>query len=223
MKNFLPSVKTGQTESVMVAGLDMDYLGKPFGPIPGLVAIAEFVTKVHAICMKCGNLANYSHRTVANSSRILLGEQESYVPLCACFNERAGKKICDVEYRNFETYYSIEQIAEIVGGQLILNDAGDNRISDLLTDTEKLFTRKTLCFCHRRWTPRWTQIHSELVVQGSTQFHRFRIPRKLQCPQSEFYCRKRSACCNAEARRFSSSAFSYPCSGHYRGVTEKQL
>ena len=62
---------------VMVAGLDMDYLGKPFGPIPGLVAIAEFVTKVHAICMKCGNLANYSHRTVANSSRILLGEQES--------------------------------------------------------------------------------------------------------------------------------------------------
>lgn len=77
---------------VMVAGLDMDYLGKPFGPIPGLVAIAEFVTKVHAICMKCGNLANYSHRTVANSSRILLGEQESYVPLCrACFNEEREK------------------------------------------------------------------------------------------------------------------------------------
>ena len=77
---------------VMVAGLDMDYLGKPFGPIPGLVAIAEFVTKVHAICMKCGNLANYSHRTVANSSRILLGEQESYVPLCrACFNEEKEK------------------------------------------------------------------------------------------------------------------------------------
>lgn len=73
---------------VMVAGLDMDYLGKPFGPIPALLAIAEFVTKVHAICMKCGNLASYSHRTVAGSSRILLGEQESYVPLCrACFNE----------------------------------------------------------------------------------------------------------------------------------------
>lgn len=79
---------------VMVAGLDMDYLGKPFGPIPGLVAIAEFVTKVHAICMKCGNLANYSHRTVANSSRILLGEQESYVPLCrACFNEEREKNM----------------------------------------------------------------------------------------------------------------------------------
>jgi thymidine kinase len=72
---------------VIIAGLDMDYLGKPFGPLPGLLAIAEYVTKVHAICMNCGNLANYSHRTVSNSARILLGEQESYVPLCrACFN-----------------------------------------------------------------------------------------------------------------------------------------
>lgn len=72
---------------VIIAGLDMDYLGKPFGPIPSLLAIAEYVTKVHAICINCGNLANYSHRTVSNSSRILLGEQESYVPLCRpCFN-----------------------------------------------------------------------------------------------------------------------------------------
>lgn len=77
---------------VIIAGLDMDYLGKPFGPIPALMAIAEYVTKVHAICMNCGNLANYSHRTVSNSSRILLGEQESYVPLCrACFNEELVK------------------------------------------------------------------------------------------------------------------------------------
>jgi thymidine kinase len=73
---------------VIVAGLDMDFLGKPFGPIPTLLSIAEYVTKVHAICMKCGELANYSHRTVAGQSRILLGEQESYVPLCRhCFNQ----------------------------------------------------------------------------------------------------------------------------------------
>jgi thymidine kinase len=72
---------------VIVAGLDMDYLGKPFGSMPQLLSIAEYVTKVHAICMKCGNLAHYSHRTASNSSRIFLGEQESYVPLCrACFN-----------------------------------------------------------------------------------------------------------------------------------------
>ena len=74
---------------VIIAGLDMDYLGKPFGPMPALLAIAEYVTKVHAICMNCGELANYSHRTVANASRILLGEQESYIPLCrSCFNEQ---------------------------------------------------------------------------------------------------------------------------------------
>lgn len=73
---------------VIVAGLDMDFLGRPFGPMPQMLAIAEYVSKVHAICIRCGNLANYSHRTVQNSSRILLGEQESYVPLCrACFNE----------------------------------------------------------------------------------------------------------------------------------------
>ncbi|REJ82915.1 MAG: thymidine kinase [Bacteroidetes bacterium] len=73
---------------VIVAGLDMDYLGQPFGPIPQMLAIAEYVTKVHAICMHCGNLANYSHRTVTGDSRILLGEQESYIPLCrACFNK----------------------------------------------------------------------------------------------------------------------------------------
>jgi thymidine kinase len=77
---------------VIVAGLDMDYLGKPFGPLPALMATAEYVTKVHAICMKCGNLANHSHRTVDNSSRILLGEQNNYVPLCRnCFNDEKNK------------------------------------------------------------------------------------------------------------------------------------
>jgi len=73
---------------VVVAGLDMDYLGKPFGPIPKLMAIAEYVTKVHAICIRCGNLANYSHRTVKNDKLVVLGETDAYEPLCRyCFNK----------------------------------------------------------------------------------------------------------------------------------------
>jgi thymidine kinase len=73
---------------VIVAGLDMDYLGKPFGPMPALLAIAEYVTKVHAICMRCGNLANHSHRMTDESSLVLLGETNNYEPLCRdCFTE----------------------------------------------------------------------------------------------------------------------------------------
>ncbi len=71
---------------VIVAGLDMDYLGNPFGPIPSLLAIAEHVTKVHAICMRCGSIANYSHRMTAESSLVVLGETNNYEPLCRdCF------------------------------------------------------------------------------------------------------------------------------------------
>ncbi len=71
---------------VIVAGLDMDYLGKPFGPIPDLLATAEYVTKVHAICVKCGNLANHSHRISQDEQLVMLGETESYEPLCrSCF------------------------------------------------------------------------------------------------------------------------------------------
>jgi thymidine kinase len=73
---------------VIVAGLDMDYLGKPFGPMPQLLAIAEYVSKVHAICTRCGDLANHSHRTVAGDRQVLLGEKEAYEPLCrSCFQE----------------------------------------------------------------------------------------------------------------------------------------
>lgn len=73
---------------VIVAGLDMDYQGKPFGPIPALLATAEYVTKVHAICVKCGNLANHSHRTNLNDKLVMLGETESYEPLCrSCFTK----------------------------------------------------------------------------------------------------------------------------------------
>lgn len=71
---------------VIVAGLDMDYRGVPFGPVPKLMAIAEFVTKAHAICMRCGNLAHYSHRITPNQELVLLGEKDSYEPLCRdCF------------------------------------------------------------------------------------------------------------------------------------------
>lgn len=73
---------------VIVAGLDMDYLGRPFGPIPHLMAIAEYVTKVHAICVKCGSHANHSHRVIESHKLVELGEVNEYQPLCrACFNQ----------------------------------------------------------------------------------------------------------------------------------------
>jgi thymidine kinase len=72
---------------VIVAGLDMDFRGKPFGPVPQLMATAEYVTKVHAICMRCGQLANHSHRIAGGDSVVLLGEKDSYEPLCRdCFD-----------------------------------------------------------------------------------------------------------------------------------------
>ncbi len=71
---------------VIVAGLDMDFKGKPFGPMPALCAVADEVTKVHAICVKCGALAYLSHRLVHNERRVLLGEKDEYEPLCrACY------------------------------------------------------------------------------------------------------------------------------------------
>ena len=73
---------------VIIAGLDMDYLGKPFGPMPALMAMAEYVTKVHAICMRCGHLANHSYRFSGGDKLVELGETDSYEPLCRdCFNE----------------------------------------------------------------------------------------------------------------------------------------
>ena len=78
---------------VIVAGLDMDYKGVPFGPIPALCAIADDVTKVHAICVKCGALAYVSHRLVANDKRVLLGETEEYEPLCRdCYRKAEEEK-----------------------------------------------------------------------------------------------------------------------------------
>ncbi|HEV8080061.1 MAG TPA: thymidine kinase [Chitinophagaceae bacterium] len=67
---------------VIVAGLDMDYLGNPFGPMPRLLAIADYITKLHAICMRCGNIANVSYRKVALKGQVVLGEKDIYEPRC---------------------------------------------------------------------------------------------------------------------------------------------
>ena len=84
-------------EIVYIAGLDMDFKGNPFGPMPQLCAIADEVSKVHAICVKCGQLASFSHRTVKNDKQVLLGETAEYEPLCReCYLralEEDGQKI----------------------------------------------------------------------------------------------------------------------------------
>jgi len=73
---------------VVVAGLDMDFKGVPFGPIPGLMAVADHITKVHAICLRCGNIAQFSHRLSEKEQVVLLGEKDIYEPLCrSCYRE----------------------------------------------------------------------------------------------------------------------------------------
>ncbi len=77
---------------VIVAGLDMDFKGNPFGPIPSLLSIAEYVTKVHAICVRCGNLAHYSYRKSEEAQVVVLGEKDKYEPLCrSCYNKNLKK------------------------------------------------------------------------------------------------------------------------------------
>ena len=77
---------------VIVAGLDMDFKRVPFGPMPGLCSIADDVTKVHAICVQCGSLANYSHRIVEGDKQVMLGELEEYKPLCrVCYLKNTAK------------------------------------------------------------------------------------------------------------------------------------
>ena len=72
---------------VIIAGLDTDFLGKPFGPMPALMAVAEDIQKVHAICVKCGSPANHSHRLSKSEELVLLGEKDEYEPLCRhCYN-----------------------------------------------------------------------------------------------------------------------------------------
>ncbi len=86
------SILANQGKRVIIAGLDMDFQGVPFGPMPALCAIAEDVTKVHAICVRCGALAYVSHRIVADERRVLLGEHAEYEPLCRdCYNKALAK------------------------------------------------------------------------------------------------------------------------------------
>jgi thymidine kinase len=84
---YVCQVLAGKGIRVIVAGLDMDFRGVPFGPIPNMLAVAEYITKVHAICVHCGNLATHSYRKSASSSVVLLGEKDVYEPRCrVCFN-----------------------------------------------------------------------------------------------------------------------------------------
>jgi thymidine kinase len=80
-----------QGKRVILAGLDMDFEGKPFDPMPKLMAVAEYVTKVHAICMQCGDLATFSYRLSAATEKVMLGEKDSYEARCRkCFHEKQG-------------------------------------------------------------------------------------------------------------------------------------
>lgn len=78
---------------VIVAGLDMDFKGQPFGPMPGIMAVADYVTKVHAICVQCGQVAQFSHRLIAGEKQIMVGEKSEYEPLCRdCYNQVSGRE-----------------------------------------------------------------------------------------------------------------------------------
>ena len=77
---------------VIVAGLDMDFKGRPFKPMDEIMSVAEYITKVHAVCMKCGNVASYSHRRTKSDQTVVLGEKDIYEALCrSCFHEALGK------------------------------------------------------------------------------------------------------------------------------------
>lgn len=88
------SILAGRGIRVIVAGLDIDYRGKPFGPMPVLLSVAEYVTKVHAICVQCGDLAHFSYRKSHNDKLVVLGAQENYEPLCRhCFEMRTKDNV----------------------------------------------------------------------------------------------------------------------------------
>ena len=89
---------------VIVAGLDMDFKGNPFGPMPALMATAEYVTKVHAVCTRTGNLANYSYRKTKSEALVLLGETEEYEPLsrAAFYKSQLSDKVVDLQVKDVE-------------------------------------------------------------------------------------------------------------------------
>lgn len=86
---------------VIIAGLDMDFMGKPFGPIPELLAMAEYITKLHAICVQCGNIANFSYRKSASEDRVVLGEKDVYEPRCrSCYYATAETEATTPSQKN---------------------------------------------------------------------------------------------------------------------------
>ncbi|MEO1253837.1 MAG: thymidine kinase [Bacteroidota bacterium] len=88
---FVADTLANQGKRVIIAGLDMDFKGRPFSPMDALMSIAEYITKVHAVCMKCGNVASYSHRRTKSDQTIVLGEKDIYEALCrSCFHEALG-------------------------------------------------------------------------------------------------------------------------------------
>jgi len=92
--DYVCTVLANSGKRVIVAGLDMDYNGKPFGPMPNILAIAEYVTKVKAICMDCSSLAQFSYRLSDNEEVVMLGETKEYAPLCrCCFNKRINGRV----------------------------------------------------------------------------------------------------------------------------------
>ena len=82
---------------VIIAGLDMDFRGQPFGPMPHLLAVAEYITKVHAICPHCGTLATHSYRTTTETETVVLGEKDKYEPRCRVCYEMGN--ILDLKVR----------------------------------------------------------------------------------------------------------------------------
>jgi alanine racemase len=123
-------------------GLDMDFQGRPFGPMPQLMAMAEFVTKVHAICMRCGELASFSHRKHHSTGADPLGETDSYEPLCrSCFDKaRSGQEAentARAERRLMERPgHRLRDIARAIGGDVVAGD-GEAWIEHLAVDTRK--------------------------------------------------------------------------------------
>jgi thymidine kinase len=97
---------------VIVAGLDMDYKGNPFGPMPALMATAEYVTKVHAVCTRTGNLANYSYRKAKSNDLVLIGETEEYEPLsrAAYYKAMLRDKVSKIEVKDPEDITSKKQV-----------------------------------------------------------------------------------------------------------------
>ncbi|MRT17668.1 thymidine kinase [Vitellibacter sp. q18] len=100
---------------VIVAGLDMDYKGNPFGPMPALMATAEYVTKVHAVCTRTGNLAHYSYRKAKSEALVLLGETEEYEPLsrAAFYKAQLRDKVVKLEVKDAENVVENQKSASV--------------------------------------------------------------------------------------------------------------